>query len=47
MLRFLDMVNIGPCFSNCVATPWCVVLIFRGHRTKENSVQFYSLSKYQ
>ena len=28
----------------CVATPWCVVLIFQGCRTKVNSVQFYSLS---
>jgi len=25
----------------CFATPWCVVWIFQGRRTKVNSVQFY------
>jgi len=28
----------------CVATPWCVVLIFQGRRTNVNSVQFYSMN---
>jgi len=28
----------------CIATPWCVISIFQGRRTKANSVQFYALN---
>jgi len=42
--------DCNPLWSNpmvlklCVATPWCVVVIFQGRRTKVNSAQFYSMS---